>query len=461
MKIRFIGAACTVTGSMHLVEAGGKRVLLDCGLFQGRREEAYAKNRAFPFRPSELDAVILSHAHMDHSGNLPTLVKLGFRGDIYATPSTRDLCAVMLADSAHIQQADAGFLSERGGQAVPPLYDDKDVAATMGRFKPVVYEITFRIGEGVQASFHDAGHILGSAGVVLEENADGRARRLGFSGDIGQRSQPLLNLPKPPPDVDALIMESTYGGRIHPPPEDRKRIFLDVLQRTARTGGKLIIPAFSVGRTQLLVYTLNELFDEGKLPSIPIYVDSPLSVNVTDVFRKHTEDLSPEVRATLAADPDPFGFERLTYIKSREESIALNRRPGPCVIISASGMCESGRILHHLKNSVEDERNTILFVGFQAHHTLGERLSQGAAEVRILGQTYRPRARVETIHGFSAHADGPELLAYAKSCAAGGRLKRIFLVHGEEDGAAALKKAMEGEGLPPVAVPAPGDEATL
>ena len=461
MKIRFIGAACTATGSMHLVEAAGKRILLDCGLFQGRRQEAYEKNRSFPFRPADLSAVVLSHAHMDHAGNLPTLVKLGFRGDIYATPATRDLCAVMLTDSAHIQEKDAEFLRERSREFVAPLYGPDDVTETLRLMTSVPPGRAFRITDGLTATFHPAGHILGAAGVVLESRENGRTVRLGFSGDVGQAQDPLMGPAQPLPDIQALILESTYGGRRHPTMEDRKRLLMEVIRDTAARGGKVIVPAFSVGRTQLLVWLLNQLFNEKLLPPIPVYVDSPLSVNVTDVFRMHLDQLRPEVRTTLRNDPDPFGFARLTYIQSREASVALNRRTEPMVILSASGMCESGRVLHHLKNTIEDERNTILFVGYQAHHTLGSRLSEKAAEVRILGQTYHPRARIETLHGFSAHADGAELVSHAQACNPRGMLHRTYLVHGEEDGAAALKKDLEAAGVTPVFIPTPGEEAEI
>lgn len=463
VKIFFHGAARTVTGSMHLVETNGLRILLDCGLYQGRRQEAAERNRVFPFDPGAIDAVVLSHAHIDHSGNLPGLVKAGFRGPIHATPATADLCAVMLPDSARIQEKDAEFLRRKKRQAVEPLYTAEDAAAALRQFVAAPKSHPFRIGDRVEVTFHEAGHMLGSAGVLLEARENGRAVRLGFSGDVGHEGDPLLPSPRPLPDPEVLILESTYGDRSHPPPASRKEEFLDVLQRTARRGGKLIVPAFSVGRTQLLVYTLNELFNEKRLPPVPVFVDSPLSVNVTDVFRRHPEELDPAVHAQLdrAGDDDPFGFSRLTYIRDVQTSKALNDRPGPFLTISASGMCEAGRILHHLKNTLGDARNTVLIVGFQAPHTLGRRLLEGSAVVRVLGEDLARRAEVAAQHGFSAHADQAGLAAYARGCNAGGSVRRVFLVHGEVGPATTLADILAHDGLPRPHIPDRGESAEL
>jgi len=464
MKIRFHGAAKTVTGSMHLVEVNGSRVLLDCGLFQGRRREAHARNRQQPFDPASIDAVILSHAHIDHSGAVPALVKNGFRGRIFATPSTRDLCGIMLPDSAHIQEKDAEFLKKKKREFVEPLYTVEDAKAALEQFVPVPKGQPFPVAEGVVGTFHEAGHMLGSAGVFLEIDEPGRPKvRLGYSGDVGHRNDPLMPAGHPLPGPDVLILESTYGYKVHPPPEDRKKRLLAAVKRVAGRGGKLVIPAFSVGRTQSIVYALNALVNEERLPDIPIYVDSPLSTNATAIFRQHKDELAPRVKAELERryDPDPFGFFRLQYIRTVDESKALNDKPGPFVIISASGMCESGRILHHLHNTLGDPRNMVMIVGFQAPHTLGRRLVEGAEVLRILGETILRRAEVEVQNGFSAHGDREELTAFAVKSRANGRLRRVFLVHGEEPAFAGLKESLAAAGFKDVHVPDPGEAVDL
>jgi metallo-beta-lactamase family protein len=458
MKIRFLGAARTVTGSMHLIETNGSRVLLETGLFQGRRQEAYERNQSFPFDPKDITAVVLSHAHIDHSGNLPSLVRKGFGGHIYTTPATRDLAAVMLADGAHIQLKEAEFLSRKNRRFIPPLYGPEDAAATVSQMVSVPKHRKFRVCDGVDATFIESGHILGSGGVLLEVKENGRTRSIAFSGDVGHVGDPLLHRTRPIPGAQVLIMESTYGDKTHAPLEDRKEKLLEVVKRTAHRGGKLIVPAFSVGRTQTLVYTLQELFNEQRLPLIPIFVDSPLSVNATEVFRLHREEINAEALKRMESEPDPYGFASLTYIRKLEESMALNDRHGPCVIISASGMCEAGRVLHHLKNTVDDFRNTILIVGYMAEHTLGHKLLAGDKEVSILGKPYPVKAEVAKLNAFSAHADQPELIAFARACHGPGTLERIFLVHGDEFRITALKDALaKSGGLPAAEMPRMGE----
>ncbi len=453
MKISFHGGVREVTGSRHLVEANGSRILLECGLFQGRRSEAREKNAKLSFDPKSVDAVVLSHAHIDHSGNLPSLVKGGFNGNIYATPATRDLCAVMLADSAYIQSREAEFLSKKKRTFVEPLYDRDDVDRTLQQFVTVPKGRDFYLKHNVTGRFFEAGHMLGSAGIVLEAEEDGRKVRLGFSGDVGHVDHPLLKPLEPLPYIDALIIESTYGNVCHLPMGERSEQLLRVVKRTHKRRGKVIIPAFSVGRTQGIVFALHKLFDEGRLPKMPIYVDSPLSVNATEVFRMHLEELRPGARQHLEEGEDPFGFGRLTYIRDVQESIALNKKRSPCIIISSSGMCEHGRILHHLKNSITRARNSVLIVGYQARHTLGRRLIEGEKRVRILGKSYQVKAEINVLNGFSAHADQPELMAFVRGCNGHGGLKKIFLVHGGETRATVLEEALAEEGLPEGYVP--------
>jgi len=463
MKITFHGAVRTVTGSMHLVETNGTRIIFDCGLFQGRRREARKINAKFPFDPASIDVMILSHAHIDHSGRLPMLVKEGFRGDIYATPATRDLCSVMLADSAYIQQKEAEYLSRKRRDYVEPLYDKEDVNHALQRFISIPKGREFRIRDGIKGRFYEAGHMLGSAGIVIEAQENGRAVRLGYSGDVGHVDDPLLNPLEGLPYLDALIMESTYGNVCHMPRETRTAQLLEIVRDTHARGGKVIIPAFSVGRTQVIVHNLHQLFDAGTLPAMPIYVDSPLAVNATEVFRLHLEELRPRLRAHLeeAGDDDPYGFRRLRYIRDVKDSIALNTKRESCVIISASGMCEHGRILHHLKNNITSDRNTVLIVGYQAEHTLGRRLLDGETEARILGRTYPVRAKVAVLNGFSAHADQTELIAFVRASNGHGELGQIYLVHGGETRGTALAKAIEREGLPPARLPMPGETVTV
>ena len=466
MKIRFLGAVRTVTGSMHLLSANGSRILLDCGLFQGRRRESYERNRNLPFDARSIDLLILSHAHIDHSGNIPLLVKNGFTGNIYATPATRDLCSAMLRDAGHIHESDAYYLNKKrarqGLPAVEPLYTIEDATASLSNFISVGYNRPFPVSPGVTLTYRDAGHILGSAITVLDVEEEGGTQRLVFSGDLGRKGMPILRDPQTVEHADHLIIESTYGDRLHDPIETTDELLEKIVAATYRQGGKVIIPAFSVGRTQELVYALHRLTQARKLPSMPIFVDSPLSVNVTEIFRLHPECFDRELNEFIDSSNhrDPFGFHRLTYIRSTERSKELNFLQEPAIIISASGMCEAGRILHHLKNNIEDPRNTVLIVGWQAPYTLGRRLVERQPVVKIFGEEYHLKARVETINGFSAHADRNGLLGYARALGAE-RLKTTFVVHGEEPSSLALADGLRDLGATHALVPKLGKEYDL
>ncbi len=449
MKLHFFGAAQTVTGSQHLLEVNGARVLLECGLFQGQRAETYERNQTFLFQPSSVDAVILSHAHIDHSGNLPNLVKQGFSGPIYATSATVDLATVMLADSAHIQEADVAFVNKRrarqGEPPVEPLYTLEDAEQVAGLFRPVGYDQDFEPAPGVTARLVEAGHILGSAAVALELEEKGRKVRLWFSGDIGRRKLPLLRDPLLPDHADYLLMESTYGDKPHRDPQAAYLEFREVVARTLERGGKVIIPAFAVGRTQELVYDLHLMMHDG-LPKAPVYVDSPLAVNASDIFRRHPECFDEETRVFTQDGKHPaLAFEQLTYIRSVEESKALNERKDPMIIISASGMAETGRILHHLRNNIENPRNTICIVSWQAPYTLGRRLADREKQVKIFGEPFHVRAEVATIGGLSAHAGQDFLLEYASRLK--GQARAVFLVHGEQKSAMTLKEKLAEQGF--------------
>ncbi|MCU0453639.1 MAG: MBL fold metallo-hydrolase [Bacteroidetes bacterium] len=464
MRIQFWGAARTVTGSRHLLSVNGSQVLLDCGLYQGRRQESYERNKNFPFDPASVHAVVLSHAHADHAGNLPNLVRSGFTGTIHTTAATRDLCNVMLYDSAYIQVRDVQVVNrihrKKGLPPVDPLYLPEDVTATMEQIASVAYRRTIPVADGVRITFHDAGHILGSAVTAIDLSEQGRSVRLGFTGDLGRKAMPILKDPEPMGDADVLICESTYGGRQHESRDGMKERLAAVIKATADRGGKVIVPAFSLGRTQEFVYILFELLDAGLLPSIPVYVDSPLAVNATEVFRMHPECFDQETLALLHRHEDPFGWGRLRYVRSVDESKALNTHDGPCVIISASGMCEAGRVLHHLANSVGDPKNTVLIISYQAEHTLGRRLVDRAPEVKIMGDVYPVRAQVTKLNAFSAHAGQDELVEYVSSMDLK-RLRTVALVHGEPTQAEQLKAALEARGVRKVVVPDVGDTLDL
>jgi metallo-beta-lactamase family protein len=507
MQITFYGAVREVTGSMHLVTNDEDRVLLDCGLFQGRRTESAEKNRVLPFDPGILTNLVLSHAHTDHSGRIPLLTRKGYSGRVFCTRPTHSACTYLLPDSASIQQSDADYLNYRtvrqaltrkaaardagmsdaeakamlkkgrhelnptaiGGllrslrlETVSPLYTLKDAEDALGAFEGIPYEHTIEVGRGLTCTFYDAGHILGSAISMISQQRNGRPSRICFTGDLGRFGKPILNDPQlafadAEREVDLLVMESTYGDRLHEPVADLKGQLQAVLQETLQRGGSVLIPAFAFGRTQILLYLLHELYNEGKLPRVPISVDSPLAVNLTRVFAEHPEVYDRETQATfLAKGQNPFSFEQIRFVQSVEESMALNRDLTPQIIIAASGMCEAGRILHHLRFKIHDERNTILIVGYMAEHTLGRRIEEeGAAYeasgrngpppmLRFYNKEYPLKARVAKIGGFSGHADRAEMLRFLKQCNL--RVRKIALVHGEEQQALHFADALRREG---------------
>jgi metallo-beta-lactamase family protein len=447
MKLKFCGAAGTTTGSQHLLEVNGKRILLDCGLYQGSRKHAYEVNCRFPyFEPDSIDTVILSHAHIDHSGNLPNLSRNGFAGNIYATHATRDLCQIMLTDSARIQESDTAWLNKHrlreGLEPVSPLYSEQEAERCLRQFVTLGYNRPLFIADGVSLTFLDAGHILGSAQVLLEVNdrADGRTKRFLFSGDVGRGGNEVLRDPVAASDIDFLLMESTYGGREHEAPPGMGRHFAATIRAAAERGGKILIPAFAVERTQQVLYVLHDLFQSGEIPALPVYVDSPLAVSATEIYRLHPDAFNEDVYEGLFQKQNPFGFEDLTLIRTVKGSMALNGLEGPAIIISASGMCEAGRILHHLKNNIGDPRTTVLFVGYCAEHTLGRRIRDGQKEVPILGGRFKVRAQIEAIDSFSGHADHSELLDYFGRIT--GPKSRVWLVHGESEPGEILRQAL-------------------
>jgi metallo-beta-lactamase family protein len=460
--VTFWGAARTVTGSMHQLDACGRSLLLDCGLFQGRRAKSRLRNQRFPFRPKDIDAVLLSHAHIDHCGNLPNLVRQGFAGPIYCTPATRALTGVMLGDAAKIHEEDAAYLNrhrEKGEPKVEPLYDGRDVYRTLLRLQAVRYDKPFAVGPGLEATLVNAGHLLGSAMIGLRMDAPGGERRLTFTGDLGRPGLPILRDPDPVPPGDLLICESTYGGHTHETFDETAERLGEVVRQTADRGGKLIIPAFSVGRTQTIVYFLHQLMNAGRLPDLPIFVDSPMAVRATEVFRAHPECFDDETLRLLEEHPELFGERHVTYVDKVHDSIALNDRREPCVIISASGMCEGGRILHHLKHNVEDPRSTILIAGYQAPETLGRRLVECRPEVRILGRTLALKAEVVVLNGLSSHADHGGLVRSLSPLI--GTARQVRLVHGEPERAAALAEALRTAGFTDVATPDRGEHVTM
>ncbi len=451
MQISFLGAAQTVTGSQHLIQVNGYKLLLECGLYQGKRKLFYERNSNFPFDPSEVDAVILSHAHIDHSGNLPNLVKRGFKGRIYATPATAHLADLMLRDSGHVQEAQAENINyhkaKRGEPLVQALYTEEDAAAVKPHFKKQGYNDAFEPVPGVTARLVDAGHILGSAAVALEVDEKGKKTRVWFSGDIGRRELPIINDPTLPDEkVDYLIMESTYGDKPHRDPEEAYQEMRTVIQRTIRRGGKVIIPAFAVGRTQELVYNLSRMYDEGSLPDIPIYVDSPLAVNASQIFQQHPECYDEAMMKQVRQGHPALEFRHLKYIQALDDSKALNERKDPMVIISASGMAEYGRVVYHIKYNIENPLNTIMIVSWQAPNTLGRLLAERIDKVKIFG-------------GLSAHAGQDFLVQYAQ--AARGHLKKIFLVHGEKGAVEALQEKFMENGLEKAAYPEREDVVEL
>ena len=453
MRLTFWGAAGgQVTGSMHLLEAAGARVLLDAGLFQGHRAEARKLNAELPFDARRIDAVVLSHAHIDHSGRLPLLVNKGYHNPIIATPATRDLCGVMLPDAAHIQESDFEFLRrhDRTGPEAEPLYNMADAVAVQDLMESVPYNRPHHIRKHLVTSFMDAGHILGSASVDIRITEE-KSHRLVFSGDIGREGLPIIRDPVPPSGaIDTLVIESTYGNRDHESIAGAEERLGEVVRRAAGRGGKVLIPSFAVGRTQELVYALHALWKNGKIPGLPIYIDSPLAVNATEVFRMHPE-IFDNREQFIERTKVLFDFPLVTYVRDAAESKALNTLNGPAVIIAASGMAEAGRILHHLKNGIGSHKNIVLFVGFQGEHTLGRRIQEGATEVKIFGEMYPVGAEIETIGGYSAHADRTELRSWVRKI--GGPVGRAFVVHGENAARQAMAAILKEEGIRNVVLP--------
>jgi metallo-beta-lactamase family protein len=462
LQVTFWGAARTVTGSMHLIEVNGKKILLDCGLYQGKRSDARQRNSTFPFRPSEIHSVVLSHAHIDHSGNLPNLVRQGFSGPIYCTPATHDLTAVMLADSAKIQEEDAEYLNRhrpKGEKPVEPLYTREDAQRCAKQFYSIPYDRPGEVGVGVQVHFLDAGHLLGSAIVALRIQTGGREHIITFTGDLGRRGLPILRDPSPVPPAELLISESTYGGKTHPPVGELAGGLEEVVKRTFSRGGKVLIPAFSLGRTQTVIYFLHQLVLSGRLKDVPVFVDSPLAAEATEVFRLHPECFDEATAKLLADDPDLFGRKLVYYTRSVDESKQLNHRKEPCIIISASGMCETGRILHHLKHNIENPANTILIIGYQAPDTVGYRIVERQPKIRIHDGMFSLRAEVVVMNGFSSHADQGDFMDFLGPLA--GQVGQVRLVHGEVPQAEALAKSLRDKGFKDVVIPDRGESVVV
>jgi metallo-beta-lactamase family protein len=456
MEIHFLGAARTVTGSQYLIKINGQKLLLECGFFQGHRDDSNQRNLNFHFPAQSVDALILSHAHLDHCGNLPNLIKQGYTGKIYTTDASAHIADLVVRDSGHIQEADAAFINKRralrGQEPIEPLYTAEDAARVADHFETVNYGQSFSPVKGVSAHLVDAGHILGSAAVVLDVREDGRTFRFWFSGDIGRRNLPLMKDPVMPDRPDFLMMECTYGDKIHNDPEVAYQEFRETVRRTVKRGGKIIVPAFALGRTQELVYFLNRMETDHDLPPIPVYVDSPLAVATTQVFIDHPQYFDEETLNFIRDHHHPaLNFPTLKYVRSVDESKALNEIHEPMVIIAASGMAETGRILHHLRNNIGDPRNTIVIVSWQAPDTLGRRLAEQAREIKIFGEIFERKAEVVTIGGMSAHAGQDELLNYAR--AARGNLKEIMLIHGEPKGAFPLRDLIQQEHIAPISYP--------
>ncbi|HUZ17594.1 MAG TPA: MBL fold metallo-hydrolase [Spirochaetia bacterium] len=445
VQMRSLGAAEEVTGSKHLLSIGQEKLLIDCGAFQGKRAEADRKNRSFSIDTAEITSAILTHAHFDHCGLLPVLYKEGYRGTIYSTPASRDLASLIMMDSANIQARDAEYLRKQAARTGEqfnwtPLYGEGEVVAVMNQFVTLSYGRKIPVARNAELTFYDAGHILGSAIAYLTVSPEGQAPiRIAFTGDLGRRNKPIIRDPQVIPDVDYLVLESTYGDRLHDSAEGAMDRLANVVSRTVRRGGKIIIPAFAIERTQELIYILHLLADQKRIPKVPIYVDSPMATNATSIFRVHPECYDDETnRAFMEHHENPFGFNELRYTSSVAESKELNDLSGPAIIISADGMCEAGRIQHHLVNSIEDARNTILIVGYMAEHTLGRRIRDKEPRVRIFGRQYNLKAEVESIDAFSAHADYREIGEYLSKLDRS-RIRGIFLVHGEPASQSALK----------------------
>lgn len=464
MKITFIGAAREVTGSKHLITTdSGKKILLDCGMFQGKGLETDAMNRNLHFDPAEIDHLILSHAHIDHTGLIPYMYKLGFRGSVICTNATRDLCAIMLSDSAHIQELDIKWFNKKRAKhnqpPVEPIYSIEDAEECMKLFIGVGYERRLYINDEISVKFTNSGHMLGSSVVNLQVIENGQKKRIAFTGDIGRPFNRILHSPVPFPQCDYLIAESTYGNRIHSNENERDEDLLKIVVETCvDKGGKLIIPSFSIGRTQEIVFVLNKFYNEGKLPHIDVFVDSPLSVNATDIFRMHMDNMNDDVKRVLKTDPDPFGFNTLHYIKDVNESKALNDYDKPCIIISSSGMMEAGRIKHHVANNVSNWRNTILIVGYCSPTSLGARIQEpGLRFISIFGELHEINARIAKIEAFSGHGDYQEMIQFL-SCQDKEMIRKTFLVHGDYEVQQQYAEKLKEAGFGSIEIPAPCDE---
>lgn len=461
IKIKFLGGTRTVTGSSHLVSVDKTQILLDAGLFQGRRRDFYEINNTFNYNPHKIDALVLSHAHIDHCGNIPSLIKAGLRCKIYTTFATKDLSRLMLTDSAKVQEEDVRYVNKinkrLGVLPVKVLYTQKDVIKTIKRIHPIPYNKRIPIAKNVSLTLYNAGHILGSSITVLDIKKDSLNIRLGYAVDLGRKNLPILNDPEAPKGLHYLILESTYGGRSHEPIEQAKIKLKSAINRTLSRGGKILVPAFSLERTQEVIYLLNELFKEKALPLIPIYVDSPLATGITELFGFHTEYMNSKTSEAINQGMSPFEFLNLKFVRNQQESKALNTDKRPMVIIAGSGMCESGRILHHLKNNIEDSRNTVLVVGYMARDTLGKKLVERQRIVRIFGVEYELNAEVVVINSLSGHADKNELTDFVSACLP---LNRIFLVHGDLDQSQALYDTLTKNNLNTY-IPAKNEEIAL
>jgi metallo-beta-lactamase family protein len=464
-RISFFGAAGEVTGSRHLLEANGKKVLLDCGMFQGHRQESLDKNKTLPVRPAELDAVVLSHAHIDHCGSLPLLAKKGLKANIYCTAATKDLSSIMLLDSARLQEADAKFFNkvhQGEGIRIDPMYTEDDAKLALSKFKACDLGAEAHLAGGtISAKLLNAGHVLGSAMVLVNAPVGGERRRILYTGDLGRRTSILMRSPEIPRDVDYLIMETTYGDRLHESADDAEARLEAVIKHAVEVKGKIIIPSFALERAQEIILILDKMRRAGTALDIPVYVDSPMTLSVTELFNKYKDSFSFDDRFKDYAkmDGDPFGFDYINYVRTKEESQALNDMDGPMIIISASGMCEGGRILHHLRNNIDKENTTILIVGYQAEGTLGRRLQDGANKVKIFGLEHDVAARVETMNFFSSHADKDDLLAFVKGLSRPPR--KIFLVHGDPPARTAFAETLKAEGITNTVLPEFGQSFDL
>lgn len=466
MHVEFHGAADGVTGSLHRVRVGSIDIALECGLFQGRRAESNRRNRELPDWARSASAVVLSHAHLDHSGNLPTLVARGYQGHIFCTPATRDLCSVMLRDSATLQEQDAKYINRRNREAaipdrVEPIYTVEDAQKAVSRMIGLPLYRKLPIAPGVELTFHDAGHVLGSGLVVLDLEERGVRRRLLFTGDLGRAALPLLSDPDRIDGVDALLMESTYGDRTHPPIEDLESRLEHIVADTIARGGKVLIPSFALERAQEVLFTLERLSESGRLPDVPIYIDSPLAIAITEIYKLHPDELDDDVRARILDRNDPFTPPRLSYVSEASDSKKLVASDDPCIVIAGSGMCEGGRIVYHLQRGLENEKNSVVIVGFMAAHTLGRRLTEHRSEVKVLGLEHPVRAEVHSLLGLSAHADRDGLIAFARDIAERGNLRAIGLVHGEDRAREELAAGLTEAGLPKPIIARPGDTMPL